>query len=99
MKMTPRSVLVLLLLGLGTLARRADGYSQDFNTWPFTGLGGPPFYLPLFVTSSNQGWVAQDTSVAADGDDQPGWNYIPAAYSLPRAAWLKDLATGGNPWV
>ncbi|MGQ9662728.1 MAG: choice-of-anchor J domain-containing protein, partial [Kiritimatiellia bacterium] len=98
MKKLPKSGLIPLLLILLASASRADDYSQDFNTWPFTGIGSSPFYLPLFPTTTNDGWVANEVSVAGDSDPDPN-NYIPSPYSAPRAAWLKDLRTGGNPWI
>ncbi|MCX8109407.1 MAG: hypothetical protein N3G20_11455, partial [Verrucomicrobiae bacterium] len=66
---------------------------QKFSTWPYTGNSGA---YPRFTTSTNLGWVANDTSVGGRNDNI----FLPDnGYSTFRAAWLNALILGGQPWV
>jgi len=70
---------------------------QDFSSWPFTGDEGPPMYLPVFVSSTNEGWVAENISVGRPEDTS--WRWHPDPASEPRAGWLGALLPDTSAWI
>jgi hypothetical protein len=81
---------------LAALSASADPYEQDFDSWPFTGKeGSGPFANPLFVTSTNDAWIAVSASIGGP-DDVPK---LPTVLSTPHACWLNTFDSSTNTYL